>query len=139
MNRSLVVTTLLAAALSLGAAGIRAAADTSPTLMAPADFNQVKASIESGSRLALAACRDAVPAEREICRAQARAEARVQKADLEARYYGTAAAQSSARTVRAKATYEVAKARCGLQSGQERSDCQRAAREDRTRQMAQAS
>jgi hypothetical protein len=138
MNR-IFITAILAAALSLGAAGIRAATDSPPTLMAPGDFARMKTTIESESRLALAACRAAPTAEREACRTQARSEARVKKADLDARYYGTAAALGSARAVRAKATYDMARARCTLQAGEGRSECLRIAREDRERLAAQAS
>ena len=46
-----------------------------------------------------------------ICRAEARAEERVKKADLQARYLGTVAAAGDARLARTKAAYDVAKIR----------------------------
>ena len=136
-KRSLVYMAILATGLSLAAVGIRAAVDTTPTLMSPVDFAQMKKGIEAETRLALGRCRDAAGSDREVCRAQARAEERIQKAELHARYYGTVAAQNAARTARVKATYDVAKARCAAQLGEERVECMRSAREDRTKLLAQ--
>ena len=130
-KRSLVYTAILATGLSLAAVGIRAAVDTTPSLMSPGDFSQMKTGIETEARLALASCRDAAGSDREVCRAQARAEERIKKAELQARYYGTVSAQNAALSARAKASYDVAKARCAAQLGEERVDCLRAAREDR--------
>jgi hypothetical protein len=130
-KRSLVYTAILATGLSLAAVGLRAAVDTTPTLMSPVDFGQVKKGIEANARLALARCRDATGSDREVCRAEARAEERIQKAELEARYFGTVTAQNAARSARVKASYEVAKARCGAQLGEGRVECLRAAREER--------
>lgn len=137
-QRTLVYTAILATGLSLAALGIRAAVDNPPTLMSPVDFSQMKKTIEANTRLALSRCRDAAGSDREVCRTQARADERVQKAELHARYYGTVSAMSAARTVRAKASFDVAKARCSSQMGEERADCLRLARVERNKLLAQA-
>ncbi|HET7728467.1 MAG TPA: hypothetical protein VFK48_00420 [Usitatibacter sp.] len=124
--------------LSVTAIGIGAAVDTPRTLMSPVDFTVAKRAIESETRVALSRCRDSRGSARELCKAQARAEERVKKADLNARYHGTVVAAEEARLMRAKAHYEVAKARCGDRLGEERIDCLRAAREDRNKSLAHA-
>jgi hypothetical protein len=73
-----------------------------------------------------------------VCRAEVRADERVQKAELAARYHGTVAASADARTARVKAAYDVARARCASHTAEDRMDCLRAAREERNRQVAQA-
>ena len=132
---------LLASALAIGsslaAVGIRAAVDTPPSLMSPVDYRQLKGGLEAETRLALGRCRDAATTEREVCRAEVRAEERVKKAQLNARYYGTVAAQGEAVAARAKAAYDVARARCAARNGEDRADCLRAARTDRNKELAE--
>lgn len=138
MTTTVVLTTsILAIALSAAALGISAAVDTPPTLMSPIEFAQMKRGIEAQTRLALGRCRDVEGAQRDVCKASARAEERIMKADLEARYYGTVAAQAEARTARVRAAYEVARARCTAQLPDERLSCMRAAREERNRELVE--
>ena len=132
------MTVFFAAAVSLAALGIGAAVDTPRTLMSPSDFALGKRAIEAETRLALARCREAAPSQRDVCKAEARGEERIRKAELGARYHGTVAAHEDLRQVRAKAAYDVAKARCGVRLGEERADCLRAAREDRHKSFADA-
>jgi hypothetical protein len=121
-------TTALAFVLSVAAVAISAAVDTPRTLMSRADFVEARRAIEGETRAALAGCRGTSGVEREICKAEAHGADRVKKADLQVRYHGTVAASQDARLVRAKVTYEVARARCGAQTAAERPDCLRAAR-----------
>jgi hypothetical protein len=137
-RQTVVASTLLAAALSVAAVGIGAAVDMPRTLMSPVDFQAGKRAIEADTRLALARCREAVASAREVCKAEARGHERVRKAELNARYHGTVVAQEEVRFARAKALYDVARARCGSRLGEERIDCLRAAREDRNRTLAEA-
>ena len=137
---TLYATSFLALLLtSIAAVGIGASVDSPRTLMSPADYAAGKRVIETQSRLALARCRGLAPAEKEVCRAEVRADERVQKADLAARYHGTVAAAQDARNARVKAAYDVARARCGSQPAEGRMDCLHAAREARNRRMAEAS
>jgi hypothetical protein len=123
---------------SIAAVGIGASMDSPRTLMSPADYSAGKRAIEAQSRLALGRCRTLPAADKEICRAEVRAEERVQKADLAARYHGTVAAGVDARNARVKAAYDVARARCVPRAAEDRMDCLRAAREERNRKVAQS-
>ena len=135
---ALYVTSFFALLLtSIAAVGISASVDTPRTLMSPGDYAAGKRAIEAQSRLALGKCRGLAAAEKDVCRAEVRADERVQKADLAARYHGTVAASLDARQARAKATYDVARARCSSQLAEGRMDCLRAAREERNRAIAQ--
>ena len=135
----LAVTSFLALFLvSVAAFGIGAAVDTPRTLMSPADFSTAKKMIESESRVALGRCRDLQGSGKDVCKAEVRAEERVKKADLTARYHGTVMAAGEARQVRVKASYDVAKARCTSRSGEQRIECLRAARDDKNKSLADA-
>lgn len=129
-------TSAFAIAASMAAVGIGAAVDTPPTLMSPADHAVLRKALEAETRLALAACRPLQGVQRDVCKAQARADERIKRADLHARYHGTFAAAEDAREARVKASYDVARARCGAQSGEDRMQCLRAAREERNRSIA---
>ncbi|HUP97004.1 MAG TPA: hypothetical protein VM073_03640 [Usitatibacter sp.] len=139
MKRTTVyLTSLLAVFLSAAALGIGAAVDTPPTLMSRGDYSKGKKAIEAETRVAFARCRDQSGIARDVCKAEVRAEERVKMADLQARYHGTVNAAEDARLARAKAQFDVARARCGSQNGEARIDCLRSAREDRARALEQA-
>src|SRR5713226_8269650 len=108
MNRASLYATLVGASL-VGAAAlsISAIVESPRTLMAPVDYEQAKRAIESQARLALGRCRGLEGRERGVCQAQARADERVGRADLEAAYRGTVAAASEARLAHAKARFDV--------------------------------
>jgi hypothetical protein len=142
-KKSMKRTTVLAAFLFLFAAsaaalGISAAVDTPRTLMSRDDYQDARRGIETSTRAALAQCRslDALP--RDICKAQARADERVRKAELQARYHGTVQAAGEVELAKARAHYDVARAKCGARLADDRLECLRAAREERTREMTQA-
>ena len=130
---TLVFTSFFALILSVAAFGIGATVDTPRTLMSPLDFSQGKKAIEAEARVALAKCRVQDNSARELCKAEVRAEERIKKADLQARYHGTVAAADQAREARAKARYELAKVRCTTGKAEERSECLTAARSERGR------
>ena len=139
MKRTTVIGALLGALLLSAAAwGISAAVDTPPSLMARSDYDASKATIESESRQALDHCRDLDGQAKDVCRAEARADERVRKADLDARYRGTTAAAAEARVARAKAQFDVARARCGSEHGSDRLSCMRAAREEKAKALSEA-
>ena len=139
MKRStLLVAAFLAAGLSVAALGIRAAVDTPRTLMSPDIHQQLKRDIEAATRLALGKCREVAGIERDVCKAEARATERVALADLAARYHGTHSALEEAASVRAKASFDVAKAHCGAKTADARVECLRQAREARNRMLAES-
>jgi hypothetical protein len=138
MKRTTLYATLVAALLvSATAWGISAAVDSPRSLMAPSDYNAAKSAIESDARAAIARCRDDAPA-REICKAEARADERIRKADLEARYRGTVGAAADARIARVKARYEVAKTKCASEHGGDKLSCIRNARAEKAREISEA-
>lgn len=135
---TLFFTSIFAAVLSLAALGISASMDMPSTLMSPVVYEQLKREVEADARQALGKCRDVHGVEREVCRAEARSAERVRKAELYARYHGTVSAQGEIRLARARATYDVAKARCGAYAGDARYDCLRAARAEHTKLLVQS-
>lgn len=139
MKRSTVLfASIFAVVLSLAALGISASVDMPSTLMSPAVYEQLKREIEADTRQALGHCRDARGLDREVCRAAARSAERVKKAELYARYHGTVSAYNEIRLARARAAYDVAKARCGAYPGDARYDCLRAARAEHSRLLVQS-
>lgn len=130
----------LAGALMFSAAafGISSAVDTPRTLMSRGDYGVAKQAIESETRVALSACRSLEGVTRDICKAEARAAERVKKADLDARYHGTVAAAADAKLARAKAHYDVAKAKCGTQPNEQKVGCLQQARAEKSRELADA-
>jgi hypothetical protein len=140
MKRTTLVATLAGALLvSATAFGISAAVDSPRSLMSPVDYSASKKAIESVTHTAMAKCREHDGQARDICKAEARADERVRKADLEAQYRGTVAAAADARLARAKASYEVAKVRCSDQRGEDKVSCLRSARADKARALDAAS
>lgn len=139
MKRTTLFATLTAALLlSATAYGISAVVDSPRTLMSPDDYASAKKAIEADARAALSRCRDEDTSIRDVCKAEARADESVRKAELEASYRGTAAAVADARFARAKARYEIARARCGNEPRQDKLSCLRAARDEKTRALAAA-
>ena len=135
---ALYVTSFFALLLtSIAAVGIGASVDSPRTLMSPADYAAGKRAIEAQARVSLGRCRGSAVSEKDVCRAEVRADERIQKAELAARYYGTVAAGAEARQARVKAAYDVARARCSGQLAEGRIDCLRAARAQRNRALAQ--
>jgi len=124
--------------VSFGAAayGIQAALDTPPTLMSRVDHDRQWREIERNTRAALGHCRERGERMREACRARARAEDRVAKADLDARYFGTVQAEANARETRARASFEVARTDCLLREDPERTTCLAAARSEQAKILA---
>lgn len=135
---TLYITAFVAALISLAALGIGAAVDTPRTLMSRADYNAGKSAIEADAQVALSRCRDVEGSAKDICKAEARAQERMKKADLKARYHGTVAAAEEARLAHAQAAFDLAKARCGIQKGDARVDCLRSARQDQGKALEPA-
>ena len=139
MKRTTLAATLAGAVLvSLTAFGISAAVDSPRSLMSPTDYSASKRAIESEIHGAMAKCRDLEGAARDLCKAEVRADERVRKAELEAQYRGTVAAAADVRVQKAKAEYDVAKARCADHRGEDKISCLRSARAERARAVEAA-
>ena len=127
-----------ALAVSATAFGISTAVDSPRSLMSPVDYGAAKKAIEAQARTVFDHCRDMQGQEREVCKAEAKAEERIHKADLEAQYRGTVAAATDAKLARAKAQYEVAKAKCADQRYEGKISCLRSARAEKAKALAEA-
>jgi hyperosmotically inducible periplasmic protein len=139
MKRTTLYATIVGALLvSATAFGIGAAVDSPRSLMSPVDYGAAKKGIESDAHMAIAKCRDLESQARDLCKAEAKADERIRKADLEAQYRGTVAAAADAKLVRAKAQYDLAKAKCGDQHSEDRIACMRSARSDKAKAIADA-
>ena len=136
MKRTTLFATLLfTVTASVAAMGISAAVDTPRSLMSRDDYRVALRGIQSATRLALAECRGTDMAARDICKARVRADERVRKAELDARYYGTVSAAEDVQVARIKARYDVARAQCGVLASSERLQCLRTAREARAKEI----
>ena len=116
---------LFLAAAATAVAAFGAVGEPSRSFMSRQDYVAELRTIEMQTRLALGECRAFSGRHKEICKAEARADERVRKAELEARYQGTVAAASEIETVRLKAHDAVARARCIDLRGEERDSCLR--------------
>ena len=139
MQRTTLYATIIGAlAVSATAFGIGAATDLSRSLMSPVDYGDAKKAIEAEIRMAVAHCRDREGQAKDMCKAEARAEERIRKADLEAQYRGTVAAAADAKLARAKAQYDIAKARCSAERSEDKLACLRSARADKAKALNEA-
>ena len=139
MKKTTLVATLAGAMLvSITAFGISAAVDSPRSLMSPTDYSASKKAIEAQAHSQLGKCRDQDGAARDLCKAEVRADERIRKAELEAQYRGTVTAAAEVKLARAKADYDIAKARCSDHRGEEKISCLRTARSERTKALEAA-
>jgi hypothetical protein len=139
MKRTTLYATIIGAlVLSAAAFGISAAVSSPRTLMSPIDYSASRKGIEADAQMTLAKCADLEDRVRDICKAEARANERVRKADLEADYRGTVAAGADARLARAKARYDVARVKCGGEHGEGKISCLRSARAEKSKALSDA-
>ena len=139
MNANTIAVTLAVAALAAATGyGLQTAMSAPPTLMSPDVYDGAWRSIEPGTRAALGRCRGEPEGRRGPCRARAQAEDRVQKAELDARYYGTVQAEQHARDARARARFEIARAECAARRGNDRAGCLSEARDAQAKALALA-
>ncbi len=123
---------------SVAAVGIGASLESPRSLMTRLDYTEARQGMDSGTRSALAQCRSLEGAAKGLCRATARADERVRKAELEARYRGTVESESEVRLAKLRGAFEVARARCNEHSGEARSACLTSARSEHSRALADA-
>jgi hypothetical protein len=139
MKRTTLYATIIGALMvSATAFGIGAAVNSPRSLMSPVDYSAAKRAIEGDVRGTLVKCRDLEGQANDICKAEARADERIRKADLEADYRGTVAAAADAKLARAKAQFDVARAKCGGEHGDGKISCLRSARSDKAKAISEA-
>jgi hyperosmotically inducible periplasmic protein len=139
MKRTTLYATIIGALMvSATAFGISAAVDSPRSLMSPVDYSAARKAIEGDLRGTLEKCRDLEGQVKDICKAEARANERIRKAELEADYRGTVAAAADAKLARAKAQFDVARAKCGGEHSEGKLSCLRSARADKAKALSEA-
>lgn len=114
---------------TVGASGPRS------SLFSPEEYEAAGQAIEGDTRLALLACRKLEPSAKAVCTAEAKAQDRIRRADLDARYLGTFDAAYSAQVARVEAEFDVEMKRC-LATGGDVPACQGQATEHRNTTLA---
>ncbi len=135
MRVLLVAGGLLLSATAALAIGIGATLGRPATLMSPLDYRAAKLSLETDSHVAFDKCLMLEGTAFGVCRAEAQAEERMKRANLEAQYLGTVDAAQSAAQVKVEGKYEVAIARCDGMEAKPRLACLKSAREDANKQL----
>jgi hypothetical protein len=139
MKRTTLFATIAGALLvSATALGISAAVDSPRSLMSPVDYGASKKAIEGETHVALSKCRELDSQAKDLCKAEAKADERIRKADLEAQYRGTVSAAADAKLARAKAQYDVARAKCSDQRSEDKISCMRQARAEKAKALSDA-
>jgi hypothetical protein len=123
---------------SAAAFGISSAVDSPRTLMSRADYSVGKNALQSATRNAIGQCRELEGSAKDVCKAEARATHRVKQAELDARYHGTVTAAADIEVARARARYDVAKARCSALISAERGGCMQSARADKVKALGES-
>ena len=93
-----------------------------PTLSS-SEYQDALARIATGRGNALAHCEGVEPAQREVCRTEASADAMIRVADVEERYRHDDQSARDAQRTRIDAQYQVARARCQALSGYRKDKC----------------
>ena len=96
---------------SVAAVGIGAGIETPRSFMTRDDYVSARLTLESQTRLELGQCRVLESPDKSACRSGVRANDRVRKAELEARYRGTVDAESELQAVRARNAARAERAR----------------------------
>jgi hypothetical protein len=111
--------TILIGAASIGFVSVSTAATTE----AKANYKVAKESAASNYKVAREKCNSLTGNPKTICTSEAEAARIRTKAEAESQYKGTQSARANARTAIANAEYDVAKARCGSQTGNAKDVC----------------
>ena len=106
------------------------------SLFSPEEYAAAAHAIAETARKSSGACRKLPAADRALCFAEAAAEERVRKAELEARYTGTYEAAYQAQLARLDAAFEVEALRCSAFVNEERRICVGIAAEQRNASIA---
>lgn len=136
--RGLYSTLAAAFLVSAAAFGMGRALEPQRSLISPGEYGDAKETIGAQARTAQELCREQQGKSADLCKAAARANEYVLRAELEALYRGTVAAAAQARLARAVAQYDIAKVICAGQHGQEKFSCLIAARAGRAKAVAEA-
>ena len=121
-----IVVTLAVPTLALGAA------------MSSSDYSAAKNRASADYKAAKAECDRLSGNPKDVCIAEAKAAEKKLKAEAEAQYKNTDKARRDARIDAAEADYNVAKAKCGARTGNDKDVCIREAKAVQTKAIADA-
>ena len=106
--------------------------------MSASEYGAAKDRAAADYKAAKAKCNGLSGNAKDVCVAEAKAAEKKAKAEAEAQYKNTERAQRDARISVAEADYDVAKARCGARSGNEKDVCIKEAKAAETKAIADA-
>ena len=135
MKRAILVALGTGALISSAAAIGIGMTQASPGRLNRADFQHGLETAQEVRSAALAQCDGMRAAEREVCRAEADAEAATRVADLESEYHRTQEAARTAQKVRIEGRYQVRRAQCQALGGFKRDKCLVSAHAERGRAL----
>ena len=136
MNTTLTLKSALCAASLLGAC--LAAPLSHAATMAKADYNAGKTSIKATEKTERDACSARTGNAKDICVEEAKAKAKVARAELEFAHSGKPKDEAKVAEARAESTYAVAKERCDDRTGNEKDVCVKEAKAAQTKAKADA-
>ena len=106
--------------------------------MSKADYKAEKDRIEADYKAANDKCKSLTGNAKDVCHKEAKADEKIRKADLEAKYKGTPQAAYDAQVAKAKARLDIAQEKCEDMKGKEKSACKKQAKADETKALADA-
>jgi hypothetical protein len=133
MNARLLTRVIQGIVIALAAPGFALGAT-----MSASEYGAAKDRAAADYKAAKAKCDGLSGNAKDVCVAEAKAGEKKAKADAEAQYKNTERAQRDARIAVAEADYDVAKARCGAKSGNEKDVCIKEAKAVETKAIADA-
>ena len=106
--------------------------------MSNADYQKAKDAVEAEAKAAKAKCKSLSGNTRDICQAEAKANEKLAKKDLDYKRNPNEKNRMDLAKMKVEATYEVAKEKCEDQKGSEMMACKKAAKADKDKGMAEA-
>lgn len=125
----------LAGALLLGTSTLAPAAANAT--MSRDEYKAEKERIEADAKSAKAKCKGMNGNTKDVCEAEAKANEKVAKKELEYKRNPTDRNQQDVEKIKAEAAYEVAKEKCEDQKGAEQSACKKQAKADKDKALAE--
>jgi hypothetical protein len=106
--------------------------------MSAGEYSAVKDRAATNYKAAVANCKSLSGNAKDVCIAEAKADEKKAKAEAEAQYKNTDKAYRDARISAAEADYDVAKAKCGARTGNDKDVCIKEAKATETKAIADA-
>ena len=108
------------------------------TGISQAEYKTLHEQVEADAKAAKAKCKDLKANAKDICQAEAKANEKIAKKELDLKRKGTPEAEYELAKIKAEGAYEVAKEKCEDQKGAEQTACKKQAKADETKTIADA-